>query len=225
MNGVLNVPTFNSHKIKAIAEAMRQKGLDVGLVWLKNTKAFDATDGRASEKANGVSITINNQPCIGIVKSSGAFNDTHLSSKETRIVIETLLEKGWLKKQDFSNGILCSVLHFLLLIAFVAVKWEDMGMFALCLSAVSITFIGISYMLWLPFVKKGQKEGKPILILFLLGAFLTVPSSLLHLVLVKALQKETLYIAVGQLFPDLLRQHQNNTDNARIDTKERTAIF
>ena len=200
MNGIFQIPEFKQATLIHFLNELKKKGLDASIKWLRNSKELGTNFKAMPEKANMIRYYIGNRMFIGIYKKNGNCQDSLLKPEEKSKVAEVLNQMQWVQKPDLTAAICCSVLHFAVLLLFVAAKWNDSErVLAISLCTASIALISIGYMLWLPRVRQGQGRGKLIMPLILIGIFITVPTSLLQLVLIKALQKQTLYNAIGEL--------------------------
>ena len=214
MDGTFHVSDFNRNNIFKFIEMLKSKGLNIRLQWQKNAEGISTEEQSMPGEANGLKIFINGRSCLFVGKRASGFNDKELSPSESKRVLEALFEMGWLRKPEFSSGLCCSILHFIVLAVLITAQWGDPSrslLITLCILSTALITLGIA--MWVPMALKGLKPSALSLVLLGVGIFFTIPGSLLHIVLAKALFKKAFYVSAVRLHPDLA------TITARVATE------
>lgn len=217
MNGAFFVSDFSRKSIIRFIELLKSKDLTIRMEWLKNAKAISTEEQSMPDDANGLNIFINDRPGLLVGRRGSHFNDKELSPPESKRVLEALFEIGWLSKPEFSSGLCCSFLHFIVLALLISSQWGDPSrslLITLCILSIALIALGIA--MWVPMANRGLKPSTYSLVLLGVGIFFTIPSSLLHIVLAKALLKKAFYVSAVRLFPDLA------TISAKVETEPET---
>ena len=191
------IPDSDLTTLQDFIDKLTQKGFDVSVIWKKNKKVANHPSD-----ANIAQIFLEERLIFNFNHKVGLFYDTLLNYEEKRKVTQSLVEMHWIKNCDYSAALFCCLLHIFLIGVFLAIKKDGPGgQVAIGLGTSSLTIMCFGYILWLPKVKRAVVPGKFVFGIVLFGAFLTVPSSLLQLVLIKALQRKTLYNLAIKLNP------------------------
>ena len=220
MNGRFFVSDFSGKNIIRFIDLLENKGLTIRLEWLENAKSISTEEQSMPDDANGLKIFVNDRAALHIDRRGSDFDDKELSPSESKRVLEALFEIGWLSKPELFSGLCCSFLHIIVLGLLISSQWGDPSrslLITLCILSIALIVLGIA--MWVPMAIRGLKPSTYSLVLLGVGIFFTIPSSLLHIVLAKALFKKAFYVSAVRFYPDLA------TISVEVETEPETQTF
>ena len=197
MNLTFEMKGFDKELLKSVIEGLREKGLSFEEEWQKSgLRGFKPSD---PENADSLNLKINNFAFLTAFTGNISVNETKLSEQEKITVLRFMKEKFKINPPSFVLPVILSGVHFLILLIIILIGLAGDTLF-LVIGGGSLIgiLIGISFIAY-SFNQKSDSLYKVGAIFLIIGMFLSIPSSLLQVPLIKALDKKDSFERLKQI--------------------------